>query len=796
MLNSITNTPPEQPTNVLQTVHPSQYSQVEPFFFRYPSYLTVPQWTDGRLWRNAVRFQPILMICENFIIDTMLSMDWQIVATDSEKRKQYEGEIDYYTRGITKDFGISYTDLVEWIIQDLYELPFGAGVEIGRQNDDPNGKVIWIEPLDGTTLYPTLNEDWPVMQRLWEGMTFSPVYFPAHAIDRVKLSPRTEIMRKGWGMPPAEKVYIALDMLNRGDQYYANLLLDTPPAGILDLGDMEKQSALAWIGSFRNLMNGIDAFKIPVLYEHNTKVDFIQFGKNPNDVMYDKISLKLAAICASAYGETLSDIGLEHSSGGGGSSLSGAVRNERKTKQTGKAVAKRKVKEFFDHLLPTYLSFRYIDVDEEQSIATGRARLATSTAFHTMIVDGYISPGEARLQSIADGMFTVPIPESIPSDAHPQLTTPGFKESGSKQVGTQNVPVSQGGQGDVGTSLRSAIGYSKFKETLKVLLEKLPHAATDIRIGRLVKVALKAMYPGIKKSADLDDLELELWNSTQQRILFDDNVDDIDLGENGLVLIQQSNTDIENKLQNDLDKQKKWWEVISDDDTINKLLPLVMEEFSRSLEDTTIDLQNSLYEDGLTDTPTSPQSFSLTNSEMQKKLVILSELMADQINSGTAYYVRKIVMSAVRDTMSTSLYSEQVKQGLDISTLLADNRLIRTIVQLALLGFEDLVNIRSTTIADYEVNRIDKLAVQEEYKQVGLKTKAWRCYGNDPCPTCLDNQAKGFVPMSFRYKSVFPDSEIEAPPAHPKVEHCGLIFDKTELANLYNQGNFKFWYGD
>lgn len=794
MLNSI-NIPPVQPVAVVQTVHPDQYSQIEPYFSRYVPYWGVPQWQDGRLWRNIVRSQPILMICENFIRDTLLSMDWQIIARNSEKRKLFESDIDYYTDGILKDFGFYYTDLIEWVVQDLYELPFGAGVEIGRQNDEPNGKVLWLEPLDGTTLFPTLNQEWPVMQRLWEGLSFGPVFFPAHGIVRIRMSPKTEILRKGWGMAPPEKIYMALEMLNRGDQYYANLLLDTPPAGILDLGDMEKQAALSWIGSFRNLMNGIDAFKIPVLYEHNTKVDFIKFGSSPNDVMFDKMALKYAAICASAYGETLSDIGLEHQASGGGESLSGAVRNERKTKETGKAVAKRKMKEFFDSLLPPYLVFRYIDTDEEQSISMGRARLATSTAFHTMLVDGYISPGEARLQAIADGAFTVPIPETIPPDAVPQQTTPGFKESAGKQVGTQNVPVSQGGQGDVGTSLRSLAGRSKFKEVIKSLLEKLPHQATDVRLARLVKIALKAMYPGIQKSLELDDPELALWNLVQDQVLFEDT-DELEIDPDNLILIQKANSDVEQKLQTDLNKQKNWWEVITDEDIKNRLFPVVVEEFSRSLQDTTIDLQGALYADGWSDVPAPPQqSISLTNDDVQKKLQILTGAMAGQINEGTAYYIRRIIMSSIRDTMSTPPYSDQIKQGIDIETILKDNRVIRTIVQGALAELESLVDLRSTTIADYETNHIDKLAVQEEYQRSGLKTKAWVCYGDNPCPTCLENQAQGFVPVDFKYKSVF-EEEIEAPPAHPKVEHCGLTFDRSELADLYNKGDFNLWYGD
>jgi hypothetical protein len=146
--------------------------------------------------------------------------------------------------------------------------------------------------------------------------------------------------------------------------------------------------------------------------------------------------------------------------------------------------------------------------------------------------------------------------------------------------------------------------------------------------------------------------------------------------------------------------------------------------------------------------------------------------------------------------MSTPPYSDQIKQGIDIDTILADNRVVRTIVRGALAELESLVDLRSTTIADFETSRIDKIAAQEEYKQSGLKTKAWKCYGDNPCPTCLENESQGFVPVDFKYKSVFTDDEIEAPPAHPKVEHCGLIFDRSELADLYNQGKFKLWYGE
>ena len=70
------------------------------------------------------------------------------------------------------------------------------------------------------------------------------VYFKPEEAARILLTPRPELRMKGYSMPPPERIYLALTLLFRGDQYYANLLLDTPPAGVLDLIDMQKEDAV------------------------------------------------------------------------------------------------------------------------------------------------------------------------------------------------------------------------------------------------------------------------------------------------------------------------------------------------------------------------------------------------------------------------------------------------------------------------------------------------------------------------------------------------------------------------
>lgn len=405
-----------------------------------------PQWLSGEMWRGIVAKQPFAVICRDTLIANILALDWKIEAKDSTKRDDYKSEIEYYTDFFQDTGDYDYSEIIEWVGKDALDLPFGSGTEVGRERDNPDGKVLWIELLDGATLYPVAwNRDWPVGQMVKEAGVKS-VYFPKHAIDRIYMSPRTEIQRKGWGMPPPEKIYLAIALLERGDYYYANLLLDTPEAGILDLGDMSKDSAEEWIKGWREMLTGIDPFKIPVLYEHTTKADWIGFTRNPTEIQFDKTVMKYSAVTAAGYGMSLSDVGIQVTASGG-ETLAGSIRQERKTRRTGLARLKKKFKLYFDRMLPEYLEFKFIDQDDELSVAKGRATLAAATAWGQLIDKRIFTPQEARQQIIADGLTTVSFPETVPDDAEfpeEQNVTP-------ERPGMTGKPIapSQGGYGEV-----------------------------------------------------------------------------------------------------------------------------------------------------------------------------------------------------------------------------------------------------------------------------------------------------------------------------------------------------------
>lgn len=457
----------------------------------------IPGWSQPSIlnpgqWRAWVASQPVATTCKETMISNISDLDWKITPRKSDMRDELKGTIEYYERFFRNGgySGLDWVGFLEWFITDLNDLPFGTGWELGRKGDTENGRVMWLEPLDGGTLYPTNNKDTPVIQ-YYNGYYAS---FPKHAIARAYMSPRPEIERKGWGVAPPEKVFLAMEMLARGDRYYANLLLDIPPAGVFDLGDITWEDANTWIESFRTFTQGgtADGFKIPVLAEHTGKVQFIPLGKAPNDIMYDRITLKYAALVAAAYGMSLSDIGL---SAAGGDTLAGSIRSEQKTNRTGKARNKGKIKYFVENILPSVLQFDFIDTDGERLSMLGRARLANATAMNQYHQMGSISPGEARLQAIQDGLFTISMPEEPPKEAKPKLPLKKAPERPGS-VGSPQPP-SLGGDGEMKKSL---VGLTVEKGR-----------SFNTRIGKLVKRICEDIVPILTESSQsvsMDDLYL------------------------------------------------------------------------------------------------------------------------------------------------------------------------------------------------------------------------------------------------------------------------------------------------
>lgn len=793
-----------QPENIDISRQPEERAQ------DLPSYLVrilprwgQPGWLQGNMWRAISRKQMIAVVCRDTLAYDLLSLDWKIVDSHSADPKQYSKEIDYYTRLLTAGFdGLDYAGFVEWFAQDLLELPFGFAAEVGREGDKPDGKVLWVHPLDGATLFPTLNYDWPVGQTV-PGYGVDPVYFPKHGIVRAYLTPHTEIQREGWGICPPEKIYLALELLSRGDMYYANLLLDTPTAGILDLGDMEQSVAKDWLKSWQTLMSGVDAFKIPVLYEHTRDAKFISFGKPPTELMFDTITMKYAALVAAGYGLTLEDIGLSYSGSNGGNSLAGTIRSERRSKKAGKAIIKRKFKATMDQLLPEYLEFKFIDYDDEATVSTGRARLASAQAFDLMQRNKQIVPNEARQQAIVDGLFTINMPDSIPGGDTVVQTDQGGtsaeKTPARDQLGRPVTP-SLGGHGEITPNTKS-MAEGEIYNVFRPAFEDVVKNATDVRIRRLIRGAVKVSVGEVKSVLNElyysgSDTEKPDWNLVTNWTAFYDHVlfDMVDKSEVPEIVLS-SLTDKEQAMS-DLLRSDPWWKTLTDDRKAALVVALVA-AFQIGMRNTADQMVAHLYETGAINYST-PEvtAFDLRDPKVLAEVERFAQKIIDRTNDGTEYYLRRITLSEVNRALSEKNVADGLVNGTLTIGQLFDNTVwmnhLAVAIQSALIS---ILQERLKIIPPNEELSTMRMATVEMYKRAGLTRKWWRTTSENPCPQyCIPNQQLGYVPLDHVYSASFAEGVLQ-PQAHNHCQ-CLLMFDQDELTDVVKSGKFKIWNGE
>lgn len=749
------------------------------------------------MWRAVVHSQPVAELCQGALIDYILSLDWKIVPRNSQDQDELKSEIAYYTKLLNNGYdGLDYSGFIEWLGQDLLDLPFGFAAEIGRENDQPGGKVMWIHPLDGATLFPLPDYAYPVGQRV-PGVN-DPVVFPAYAISRIYMRPRTQIEREGWGFPPPERIYLSLQLLSRGDSYYANLLLDTPTAGILDLGDMEANTAKTWLASWQALMMGVDAFKVPVLYEHTTKAAFIPFGKPPTDIMFDRITLKYAAFVASGYGLTLSDINLSGGSGAGsgGETLSGSIRDERKSRKSGKAVMKRKVKTFWDNALPETLEFRFIDYDDEVNVAMGRARLSNAQAMGILSDKGFIDADEGRLQMIADGIFTINMPEKAPEKPAPQPSTiPPPNPNSRDQLG-RPVPPSQGGHGEI-TDQTTKSAADHIRQPLRVAFDQLITNATNVRLRRLIRVAAKLQEGEVKTAlkelyysgSGADHENIEALNEWYEKVLFG-------IEEDIPEAISLALTDQDKLMDEALDKDK-WWDTLDESKDLIAILQALIIAYQDSMSETAHQMSSYLYEIGATSTPDPEITFfSLQDEKVRRVLEKFATKIIERTNDGSRYYIRRLVMSEVRKMLTSKAIAGGLLDGsITLEHIFNDDRLMNLMVAAIQAGLMDILHQRLEVIPAGEETTVSRMAQVEMFKRAGLRKKAWRTLGPNPCEKyCIPNEKLGFVPLSHVYLASFPEGVLQ-PQAHANCE-CDLIFNKDEIADLAKSGKFRIWGGE
>jgi hypothetical protein len=790
--------------------------QIPPFLRRYlPDFLT-PMWVEAARWRNVVRNEPTAIICRDKLIVYAQAQPWDITARDIKQAKKLEPDIAYYKNFVLRDFDT----IIDLLWQDALDLPVGGNIELVRwpsnvlptieqdgetfrvTQPNPKGHIFKLVPIDGGTIVPTHDPEFPILQRL-QGDIGNSVYFSRNEIGRILLTPRPEIRIRGYGMPPPQRIYMAISLLYYGNQYYARLLLDTPEAGILDLLDMNQEDAENWVSSYQNLLQGVDPQKIGVLYQHTQAAKWIPFGRPPSEMSYDNVTLKQQRIVAAGYWLTLTDIGLEP----GGKTLAGQIRQQRETRLTGYGMVREKTQNFINKdVLPPYLEFAWIEKDDEAMAATGRARLLNAQALKAMVEPGIIQIEDAQAQLKKDGLLTVELqPKPKEAPAPPPGAKNGALPAGDDKAQTdkelKRVPPSAGGRGDVGVQ-RAVLGdpaisavepgssnFDRLGLVFKNAFDEMLKRMGDIQLRRLIRAALKAQFPIASKAlVNLSEADRAQWAGERIKSWFgeDSIFDDIPQVQK---VDKEALDEMERLLEND-----KWWELPPE--TIAEVLEVLDLAFSEGATVAAEMVQQFLYEEGLVNSPDLIGfNFDLKNPVTLARLDADAAVMVRRVNDGTKFYLKRIIASGVDEGVSSQEIALRIQEGQSLDTILKESELVAKVTNRARQEIEGLSANRIMSIVNTEINRAESEGRLAQWTKQGLTRKAWTHSGSDvPCKVCTSNIEQGFVPMDHKFNSVFGKETVLTSPGHPGVCHCAIFFDEDEL--IAKAGELDVWNGD
>lgn len=801
------------------------------FLSRIMPYYGQPAWLEAQHWRQFVRNQPVAINCRDTLINNMLNLDWDIVPKDPKvaDNPKVIDSLDYYKdlfENLEGDFDI----YLELMLQDMLDLPFGACAEIGRWDDDPQMPVIWAEHVDAATLFPTGNDEYPVAQRAPD-VPGVQVVFPDHAINRMYMTPRTEMRLEGWGMAPPQKIYIAIDMLFKGDQYYWKMLIDTPEAGVLDLINMPQTEALEWLDGFRDMFRGVDGFKIPVLYGHEQPAKWIPLNRPPTDLMYDKTYLKYAALVAGSYGLQLSDIGLEEAGGQG--TLAGVIRGERQSKRTGRAMVRAKTLNHFNAILPDEIKFIWQDKDTEDTSARGKAMLALGQGLKVLMDGGLIDEDEGRAELMASSTFESyldpekviekPAPPPGLTPFGPGNAPPGTPATAPTNQPVDQVPAAQGGReteevpqvaraADIDPKENPAIDETptpiidRFEGIIKPSLTSIPRRAEDPRLRRLIKAATRDMFEDFEVVAkSLTDEQIkEFWLPEMHAATFDQpNAVESVVVRRG---IEEAKAALERHLEDD-----RWWSLqpVLDKDAI---LRLFVETYEVGLETMALEIIRSLYEEGLAASPTFAPgiSFDLVHQPTLDFLEASAADLVSNVDQGTKFFLKRMITSGVRQGLSSEKIAAAIRDGDGAVQILRRDDFMDNVIRTIREGLIEMTDYRAMSIVNTEISKAENQAHLDQIRHAGLKTKHWLHLGprgitaagnQHPCPVCTANEELGVVDIDYAYDTVFKSGGVDGegrelrPPAHPTVCHCKIFFSEEELFSKIERGEYRPWTG-
>lgn len=745
-----------------------------------------PVLTDTARWR-LVAAEPINRLARRLIQRDVSSLNWKITPRD----KQYQDAADYYTQ-IYKE--ADFRSLSSRTIKSVCELPQGGAWEINRIRpgwfgEGEFGSLAFVEFIDGGTLHPTLNTDFPIVQ-------IDPYHqlrrqsFAADEVVRLLASPYDEFDRMWWQESATMASFLAIEALSRIYIYYLKQLHDTPVAGILDLMDFKQEDAKKWAVSFREMLEGIDPIKIPLLYQHDQPAHWLPMGRNPAELsIHDQFKL-YAEVVLSNYGLSLSDLRLFDE----GQSKAGASVN-RKISIAGIAFYAELIKDAVQSTLPPFLTFEYEEIDLEDLRTRSQIRAADARTIQTLVD----LPPEVKLKQAQKwGVIDVEFDEAAAANQAMAMKLLGAAPKG--------LPTPRPGQLQAGEG----------RTVDNLLIDAKQNAATGTKIfakggiiEKAVHAALSFFRPDGKGSnygkklqlaeADLTNLlqrqfasaGVDLTEEYVQRMVdavytqFPAIVEQLPtepMQAKALIEKQGSEeTGADQEAENELERINAMLEEVIGaadnpylfsnqadfDQFIDDVFGLLKMAYEEGMLAASEMVQQSLFDRGITDSPYVLLDFVVVDPVVIQMLQNQAAEMVHNIDNGTMYYLRKMIVDGALRGDSAYQIMQDIQNNLfgippDEAGKLNQDR-IRSIV-------------------NTELNAADSNGRLEEMRSIGLTLKRWVTRLVDVCKLCLRNEAHGSVPLDFEYEDVW--GTTTHPPGHPTTCHCTLAADKAEMEKI------------
>ena len=390
---------------------PALYLTRSLFRFSDPTGLMAPQW-------RLIAREPVNRSAQRFIIRELSALEWLITST-----RRNDPRVDEYVENWDAIFedGQGWNVWLSRMVEDTCTLPFGGACEVGYRGDE----LEWTLHVDATTLLPTYERLAPYVQVNPDNAT-QRVYFKRNQLRRLRVSPRPDIRYKEYQISPTEDAFLEIEALSKIYLYYMQELTDTPPLGILDMMDFSESEVVQWARNFREMIEGVDPIKVPLLYDHEKPATFIPFGRSPQDLNIVEQFKRFAELLLSKYGLSIGDLRLfEHDSTKAGERVSQLV-----TERQGIGFWAAIIADFVTSLLPQGLTFSFKQPRPERELVEANrksvqlAMLQAATGSKALI-----SVKDAVEEAEALQLFTTPVKpldedEQPPAPVPPQLQQP------------------------------------------------------------------------------------------------------------------------------------------------------------------------------------------------------------------------------------------------------------------------------------------------------------------------------------------------------------------------------------